>query len=276
MSVKITKSGLGKETSENLLFEFLPHELPDHIAIKFTTSLGKSRFIGSLQNNQIQGAYLEPISFSGMFFGTYVASDGNIINAKERSDELAKLQGRVIKFYYENFKTIAIIESLELKIYDYGKVEYSITFQPHDVQQKVVPKGSKTFEQNSAFNANQVLPTDGTNKGMTDGFKEMEKNLEETQQMIINSTKTADTFKEGGSNFLPNGKVPKNPITNVQKKNVISAKGKLTQEKLEEEKKKLVENAYSPKTLLKPLYILNDKFIDKVNNIFGFDLLDHD
>lgn len=177
MSVKITKTGVGKE-KEDLLFEFLPHELPDHISIKYVTALGKSRFVGSLQNNQVQGAYLEPITFSGMFFGTYVTNQGTIINAKERSDELGKLQGRIIKFYYENFKTLAIIEDFEKKIYDYGKIEYTITFQPHDIQNPIRPSVGKTFAQNSIFNANLTLPEAKGTEEMKDGFDNFNKKFE--------------------------------------------------------------------------------------------------
>jgi hypothetical protein len=86
------------------------------------------------------GEYLEPISWKGQFFGQYVSGKGIYITAKERADELLRLKGRVVKWYYEGIKQLVIIKELEYSYNNYMNVEYSITLQPHDIQIEIKPE----------------------------------------------------------------------------------------------------------------------------------------
>jgi hypothetical protein len=142
MSVKFTKTGVGSESKDGteLLFEFLDHELPDKISLKYVSELVTNKFVGSLQTSQHIGEYLEPISWKGQFFGQYVSSSGTYITAKERADELLRLKGRVVKWYYEGIKQLVIIKELEYSYNNYMNVEYSIMLQPHDIQIEINPK----------------------------------------------------------------------------------------------------------------------------------------
>lgn len=162
MTMKITKTGRGSERNdESLLFEWLNHEVPESIKLSYETSLNTNRFAGSLQTNQIVGIYLEPITFSGEFFGEYISKNNNksleYITAKERSDQLARLQGRIIKFWFEGIKQLVIIQKYEIDIKNYNHVEYTITLQPHDIQLPISPIEVKQYLTKSFIQTGEPL-----------------------------------------------------------------------------------------------------------------------
>jgi len=162
MSLKFTKCGVGSESGdESLLFEWLNHEVPESIKLSYETSLNTNRFAGSLQTNQIVGIYLEPITFSGEFFGEYISKNNNksleYITAKERSDQLARLQGRIIKFWFEGIKQLVIIQKYEIDIKNYNHIEYTITLQPHDIQLPISPIEVKQYLTKSFIQTGEPL-----------------------------------------------------------------------------------------------------------------------
>jgi len=162
MTMKITKTGRGSERNdESLLFEWLNHEVPESIKLSYETSLNTNRFAGSLQTNQIVGIYLEPITFSGEFFGEYISKNNNksleYITAKERSDQLARLQGRIIKFWFEGIKQLVIIQKYEIDIKNYNHIEYTITLQPHDIQLPISPIEVKQYLTKSFIQTGEPL-----------------------------------------------------------------------------------------------------------------------
>lgn len=162
MTMKITKTGRGSERNdESLLFEWLNHEVPESIKLSYETHLNTNRFAGSLQTNQIIGIYLEPITFSGEFFGEYISKNSNktleYITAKERSDQLARLQGRIIKFWFEGIKQLVVIQKYEIDIKNYNHVEYTITLQPHDIQLPISPVEVKQYLTKSFIQTGEPL-----------------------------------------------------------------------------------------------------------------------
>ena len=59
MTMKITKTGRGSEKNdESLLFEWLNHEAPEKITLRYNTELNTNRFAGSLQTNQINVTHI--------------------------------------------------------------------------------------------------------------------------------------------------------------------------------------------------------------------------
>jgi hypothetical protein len=160
MSIKFTKTARGSEQgSETLLFQFLDHECPEKLPLEYNSDLVTNKFIGSLQTNQHNGVYLQPISWQGEFFGGYIPyiaenNSGQYMTAKERFDQLGRLQGRVIKFWYEGIKQLVIISKLDSTFIDYNRVEYSITLQPHDIQIFVKPEAIKAIIQKSNIQIN--------------------------------------------------------------------------------------------------------------------------
>lgn len=150
MTIKFTKCGVGSELNdETLLFEFLDHECPEFIEFEWSSSLVKNKFIGSLQTNQHNGIFLEPFSLDFTFFGSYVDKVGNRITAKERFDQLSRLQGRALKFWFEGIKQIVIIEKLKPRFYNYEHVTGTITLSPHDLQVTIAPEKVESFKQKS-------------------------------------------------------------------------------------------------------------------------------
>ncbi len=150
MSLKFCASGEGSEQGNTeIFFEFLDHELGDSIKLKYISELVVNKFVGSLQTTQHQGIFLEPITWSGEFFGHYVDANGNYINAKQRADQLLRLKGRVVKWFYEGIKQLVIIKEVEYNYHNYESIEYTITIQPHDIQNEVRPTEVKQFIQNS-------------------------------------------------------------------------------------------------------------------------------
>lgn len=150
MSVKFTSTEIESKNGKlELLFEFLDRELPEEFSIDYMYSLAKSKYIGSLQSAQIMGAYLEPMVLTGKFIGDYVTPDGEIINAKERSDQLGRLALRPIKFFFENFKQIVIFEQYKRKIKNLEHVEFELVMFPHDIQNPVKPTLVTQFKEMS-------------------------------------------------------------------------------------------------------------------------------
>ena len=99
MSVKLTTPH-SKLADVKLLFEFLDNELPEYIDIEYVTKLGKTVFINNLQNSQVKGIYIMPITIEAELHGTYWSSNespkAKQITAKERADQLGRLQGKVL------------------------------------------------------------------------------------------------------------------------------------------------------------------------------------
>lgn len=168
MTMKITKTGRGSERNdETLLFEWLNHEVPESIKLSYETMLNTNKFAGSLQTNQIMGVYLEPITFSGEFFGEYIsinnANKFEYITAKERSDQLSRLQGRIVKFWFEGIKQLVIIQKYEIDIKNYNHIEYTLTLQPHDIQLPINPIDVKQYLTKSFIQSEEKTETPKTN-----------------------------------------------------------------------------------------------------------------
>jgi hypothetical protein len=145
MSIKFTTTDVENAGPPKLLFEFLDIEVPENIEIEIKAALGKSEFIGSLQTNQINGVYLQPVNLKGIFHGNYVRKKKNggeeIINGHERSMELGRIVGRPVKFYYDLISFYVIIENYKRKYNNMSDIEYEFTLVPHDFQKAVEPVG---------------------------------------------------------------------------------------------------------------------------------------
>lgn len=140
MTIKFTKTGVGAESGvETLLFEFRDEECPKELSIEYETALATNQYVGSLQTNQMQGIYLQPITWQGTFFGGCLDINNAYLTAKERADELDRLQGRVIKWWYEGIKQLVIIKKFKYTYKGYNEVDYEITLQPHDIQIAIKP-----------------------------------------------------------------------------------------------------------------------------------------
>ncbi len=197
MSIKFTTTE--KENPNiSLLFEFLDHEVPEEVEITLRTSLGKNEFNGGLQSNQINGIFLEPITINGKFHGTYVRKDDsgqNIITADERSQELGRLQGRVVKFFFENMTSYVIIERFRRVYKDLCDIQFELTLAPHDFQEVVKPEGVLYYNERGA----DLIKTDIPAKtGFPDGevLDEVIKagnELDNDSKQIISSVKVTGT-----------------------------------------------------------------------------------
>ena len=168
MSVKFTKTGQGSEANdESLLFEFLDHELPEKIELDYENDLITTKYVGSLQSSQHNGVFLQPIDFEGEFHGDMVDKEGNLITAKERFDQLARLQGRIMKFWVEGIKQIVIIKKLKMTIENYASINYNLSLQPHDLQVAIAPTKVEVFKQKSFILADTDVKANGSlQKGM--------------------------------------------------------------------------------------------------------------
>jgi hypothetical protein len=176
MSIKFTTTEYDKDKSIKLLFEFLDHEVPEDILIDLKTALGKNRFIGSIQTNQVNGVYIEPIILKGTFQGTYVREGENItgargsvnpsspdiITAHERSLELGRLQGRVIKFFFDTIVMDVIVESYKRNYKNYTEIDYELVLQPHDFQEVTKPEGVIAMNENSVnlITGSEIKPSE--------------------------------------------------------------------------------------------------------------------
>lgn len=150
MTIKFTKTGVGAESGvETLLFEFRDEECPKELSIEYETALATNQYVGSLQTNQMQGIYLQPITWQGTFFGGCLDINNAYLTAKERADELDRLQGRVIKWWYEGIKQLVIIKKFKYTYKGYNEVDYEITLQPHDIQIAIRPSDQDVKVQES-------------------------------------------------------------------------------------------------------------------------------
>lgn len=164
MTVKFTRTGVGNESNnEELLFEFLDHELPESVKHKWRSSIKVNKFAGSLQTVQMMGNYYEPISWSGEFFGQYINTKNEYITAKQRADQLHRLQFSLVKFFFEGIKQIVLISEFEYDIFNYQEVRYTITLQPHDITNEIEAgqAGQVLLRSYNAF----TDPANDTNKG---------------------------------------------------------------------------------------------------------------
>lgn len=156
MTIKITKTGVGNE-DESLLFEFRQNELPQYVEYSYDTKLALSQFI-NLQSSQINGTFLEPITITGRFFGTY-NFENNWVSARERSQAVQRLQGRKIKLFFDNIKTICIIQKAKFKYYNDNKIEYEITFQPDDITNPIRATKTNSVILTNILKSNQENPS---------------------------------------------------------------------------------------------------------------------
>ena len=206
MTVKFTTTEIdaGKEGKIELLFEFLDHELGEGFDIDYMFQLGKSKYVGSLQSSQIQGAYLQPLVLRGTFYGTTIMKDGTKLTAKKRSDQLGQLAMRPVKFFFDNFKQIVIIEEFKRKIRNLERVEFELTMQPHDIQNPISPSETKKFlDTNSSVIKSEIPSTPKVDKKVFDDAQGAINRLKVSTQQL-------DT----------NGLIKK---ANDQKKNIIGA-----------------------------------------------------
>ena len=247
--MKITKTGRGSERNdETLLFEWLNHEVPESIKLSYETMLNTNKFAGSLQTNQIMGVYLEPITFSGEFFGEYIsinnANKFEYITAKERSDQLSRLQGRIVKFWFEGIKQLVIIQKYEIDIKNYNHIEYTLTLQPHDIQLPInpidvkqyltksfiqseekteIPKTNNLYD-NSHYDrtANKKFKSNKTASDRATSIKEDRINTNAVNSLIDISERSAKLEEEINKTIdLPTSKENNEKINNLRKKQEI-------------------------------------------------------
>ena len=255
MTMKITKTGRGSEANdESLLFEWLNHEVPESIKLSYETMLSTNKFAGSLQTNQIMGIYLEPITFSGEFFGEYISKNNNnqleYITAKERSDQLARLQGRIIKFWFEGIKQLVIIQKYEIEILNYNHIQYTISLQPHDIQLPITPIEVKQYLTKSFIQAQTPVAPPSTITG-------------QPVEITYYNTSVVDDFKNKQNDIALKANINKKENTklldqklNEFKNNEANIKSLLKKDRNstnENNLKKLVENRRKIKTEINTL-----------------------
>lgn len=190
MTIKFTKTGVGAEFNiETLLFEFRDEECPKELNLEYETALATNQYVGSLQTNQMQGIYLQPITWQGTFFGGSLDIDNNYITAKERADELDRLQGRVIKWWYEGIKQLVIIKKFKYTYKGYNDVDYEITLQPHDIQIAIKPS-----DQDVKVQENLSLISDDVTKNKPNPSVDPSK-LTRTNTVLLVVQQKADRLK---------------------------------------------------------------------------------
>lgn len=206
MSLKFTKCGVGSESGdESLLFEFLDQECPEFIELEWVSELVNHKFIGSLQTHQHQGVFLEPITFNFKFFGDYNDANNNPITAKRRFDQLARLQGRVIKFWFEGIKQLVIIKNCKVQFHNYQHVYGSLTLAPHDLQVAIKPTEVHQFKLQSSITAQVNVKPKEALKGIE--LNLLKDDLTEAQKNYLN--RTPEEKK--------NGEIRINSLSNVVK-----------------------------------------------------------
>lgn len=211
MTIKFTKTGVGAESGvETLLFEFRDEECPKELSLEYETALATNQYVGSLQTNQMQGIYLQPITWQGTFFGGCLDINNAYLTAKERADELDRLQGRVIKWWYEGIKQLVIIKKFKYTYKGYNEVDYEITLQPHDIQIAIKPSDQDVKVQESLSLINDDI-TKGDPSKNGSGFNVSDLPRIETKKLDI---------KEATKRLL----YIKNTIVDVQQKLVKAQK----------------------------------------------------
>lgn len=208
MSVKFTTIESKDKHQLELLFEFLDYELPEYIDFEYATKLGKTVFINNLQTNQIKGIYLQPIKLEAEFVGTYYSSkeksaDKKIITAKQRADQLGRLQGQLLKFFFDGFKQIVIIENFKMRVHNQEHVEVDMTLQPHDIiepktftrveirEQMTVPleKAPLNAEINSLLGGNFIPSTFNTQLNNLNVHPQIILEAKEKQEFLLQKAK---------------------------------------------------------------------------------------
>lgn len=203
MTIKFTKTGVGAESGvETLLFEFRDEECPKELSIEYETALATNQYVGSLQTNQMQGIYLQPITWQGTFFGGCLDINNAYLTAKERADELDRLQGRVIKWWYEGIKQLVIIKKFKYTYKGYNEVDYEITLQPHDIQIAIKPSDQDVKVQESlSLISDDITKGDPSKNGS--GFNVSDLSRVKTQQLDIDAkTKSLLLLKEQKNNAI--------------------------------------------------------------------------
>ena len=191
-----------KTAAKMIEFQFYPKELPENISIKRRTKLHKIEYTGGVITNQIIGIYQEPIEWEGCFFGTY-NEGGKLISAKQRADELKKLQGRPIRCVFavpsgehkipgitsagmaknneepkqSGDSGVYIIEELDFTIHNHADIDYRIKLAPHVSQKKIKPKDitvqaikiQPDVVKQSSKEVSSAKPTSPSGKGAADG-----------------------------------------------------------------------------------------------------------
>lgn len=225
MSVKLTKCGVGAESGdETLLFEFLDRELPESIKFVYKTEHSNNRFHGSLQTNQVNGVFFEEFFVKFRFKGTYLNSKNKYIIAKERFDQLSRLQGRALKFWFENIKQIVIVSELSFEIFNYNHIEGELHLKAHDLQVAIKPTEVQKIAQQSFI----FIQTDAS------------PNTPETKDEF-------DKSKIGGNIGLD-----KNAVSPLDPNKLIKELG--------QEKKDLLQALETDRSILKKELSINDSF----------------
>lgn len=223
-----------KEAAKAIEFQFYPKELPENISIKRRTKLNKIEYNGGVITNQIIGIYQEPIEWEGCFFGTY--NEGSkLISAKQRADELKKLQGRPIRCVFavpsgehkipgitsagmtgnnEEPKPtgdsgVYIIEELDFTIHNHADIDYRIKLAPHVSQKKIKPKDitvqaikiQPDVVKQSASEISEAKPESQGAKAVADEAKKASESVlknfkEEINKQVQNSDKKKPTAKK--------------------------------------------------------------------------------
>lgn len=262
MTMKITKTGRGSEANdESLLFEWLNHEVPESIKLSYETMLSTNKFAGSLQTNQIMGIYLEPITFSGEFFGEYISKNNNnqleYITAKERSDQLARLQGRIIKFWFEGIKQLVIIQKYEIEILNYNHVQYTISLQPHDIQLPITPIEVKQYLTKSFIQTQEPINTPTTITG-------------EPVEITYYNTKPTDNFKK--ESILTQKNFAINDILNKKTIRQYDIETKISDLKKEKASIKITQKGIIRRNeIQRSIDILEEENLKLLNNISEYD-----
>jgi hypothetical protein len=131
------------DLSGKSLFEFNKKEYPESLPWDIKVKLNKIEYPDDHYTNQIIGAKLGEINFSGKFYGGYFDGLG-AVTAKERSDEIEKLIKKVVVINYAiggfaGYKSTVVIEEYNRKIINYYEVEYELKLVPHEPQTRVKP-----------------------------------------------------------------------------------------------------------------------------------------
>lgn len=255
MSLKFTKCGVGSESGdESLLFEFLDQECPEFIELEWVSELVNHKFIGSLQTHQHQGVFLEPITFNFKFFGAYIDANNNPITAKRRFDQLARLQGRVIKFWFEGIKQLVIIKNCKVQFHNYQHVSGSLTLAPHDLQVAIKPTEVHQFKLQSSITAqvnsepskellDKKVPLDLTPdnlKTITENnlTKDEKKNKEIVIKSRTNLINKLEDFKKDINSRITRDISPLNPAK-AQEQAELKSLAEETEQKIIKQKEKL-------------------------------------
>lgn len=194
-------------------------------------------------------------------YATYVSQDGKYISAKERYDMLARLQGRIVKFWYEGIKQLIIIKSIECKLQTYYNVKYSITIQPHDIQIAIKPTEVQPITQKSYLALVEAKAPD--TKGLPKNLQSLDLGIQNKVDKIFDKyNKEYDYINQKITNI--DAKIAKNnaQIISLSQKQNLSNNKKI--ELLFNENAKLTKEANDLTTKLNNVSSLADS-INKVN-----------